>query len=201
MAQMMKRWQLSSFGTENLYLADVPLPEPGHNELLVKVSAASLNYRDKLVLEGKLLPDLPEMPFTPVSDMAGVVIATGPGVTRFRNGDRVTGNFWTQWLVAMHRKRWSVMVALWAVRCPECWMNMSYSTKMWRQRQAQLLEMGVNVVQRPIVVDGNIITSQSPATAINVAFTLIEKQTSRANVERIKEGMGFESLSIDPSGM
>ncbi|EPQ5777146.1 zinc-dependent alcohol dehydrogenase family protein [Citrobacter koseri] len=98
MAHMMKRWQLSSFGTENLHLADVPLPAPGHNELLVKVSAVSLNYRDKLVLEGKLLPDLPEMPFTPVSDMAGVVVATGPGVTRFRTRDRVTGNFWTQWL-------------------------------------------------------------------------------------------------------
>lgn len=60
------------------------------------------------------------------------------------------------------------------------------------KHQTQLSEMGVNVVQRPIVVDGNIITSQSPATAINVAFTLIEKLTSRANVERIKEGMGFD---------
>ena len=59
------------------------------------------------------------------------------------------------------------------------------------KRQTQLSEMGVNVIQRPIVVDGNIITSQSPATAINVAFTLIEKLTSRANVEKIKEGMGF----------
>ncbi len=64
-----------------------------------------------------------------------------------------------------------------------------------------MLEMGVHVVQHPIVVDGNIITSQSPATAINVAFTLIEKLKSRANVERIKEGMGFAPLSIDPSGM
>lgn len=60
-------------------------------------------------------------------------------------------------------------------------------------RQKQLSEMGVNVVQRPIVVDGNIITSQSPATAMNVAFTLIEKLTSIANVERIKVGMGFAS--------
>ncbi|MGG8156109.1 OprD family outer membrane porin [Klebsiella aerogenes] len=40
-------------------------------------------------------------------------------------------------------------------------------------------------------VISTIITSQSPATAINVAFTLIEKLTSRANVEKIKEGMGF----------
>jgi 4-methyl-5(b-hydroxyethyl)-thiazole monophosphate biosynthesis len=62
------------------------------------------------------------------------------------------------------------------------------------KRQTQLSEMGVNVIQRPIVVDANIITSQSPATAINVAFTLIEKLTSRANVEKIKEGMGFPLL-------
>lgn len=58
-------------------------------------------------------------------------------------------------------------------------------------RQKQLSEMGVNVVQRPVVVDGNIITSQSPATAMDVAFTLVEKLTSKANVERIKVGMGF----------
>lgn len=94
----MKRWQLSAFGTENLHIADVPLPEPGFNELLIKVSAVSLNYRNKLVLEGKLLPDVPKMPFTPVSDMMGVVVSAGPGVSRFRPGDRIVGNFWTQWL-------------------------------------------------------------------------------------------------------
>ncbi|CAM3678907.1 zinc-dependent alcohol dehydrogenase family protein [Klebsiella variicola] len=98
MTQLMKRWQLSAFGTENLHIADVPLPEPGFNELLVKVSAVSLNYRDKLVLEGKLLHDVPKMPFTPVSDMAGVVVSAGPGVSRFHPGDRIVGNFWTQWL-------------------------------------------------------------------------------------------------------
>lgn len=56
-------------------------------------------------------------------------------------------------------------------------------------------EMGASVVQRIIVVDGNIITSQIPATALNVALTLIEKLASRANVEKIKEGMGFNPLS------
>lgn len=98
MTQLMKRWQLSSFGTENLHIADVPLPEPGFKELLIKVSAVSLNYRDKLVLAGKLLTDVPRMPFTPVSDMTGVVVSAGPGVSRFRPGDRIVGNFWTQWL-------------------------------------------------------------------------------------------------------
>ena len=101
MAQMMKRWQLSSFGTENLHLAEVPLPEPGHNELLVKVSAVSLNYRDKLVLEGKLLPDLPEMPFTPVSDMAGVPFHyRKPGHWKFLDavaGWRCAGRYGPSW--------------------------------------------------------------------------------------------------------
>lgn len=60
------------------------------------------------------------------------------------------------------------------------------------KRQKQLAEMGVNIIQQPIVVDVNIITSQSPATAINVAFTLVERLTSKANVARIKEGMRFE---------
>lgn len=50
------------------------------------------------MLAGKLLPDVPRMPFTPVSDMAGVVVSAGPGVSRFRPGDRIVGNFWTQWL-------------------------------------------------------------------------------------------------------
>lgn len=98
MAQRMKRWQLTSFGSEHLQLVEVPVPVPGRNELLIKVSAVSLNYRDKLVLEGKLLPDAPQMPFTPVSDMAGVVVSAGPGVSRFSPGDRVMGNFWTGWL-------------------------------------------------------------------------------------------------------
>ncbi|NVN37494.1 zinc-dependent alcohol dehydrogenase family protein [Komagataeibacter swingsii] len=98
MSKTMKRWQLSSFGLKNLELATVPVPTPGSHELLVRVSAVSLNYRDKLVVEGELLPDAPAMPFTPVSDMAGEVVATGDGVSRFRIGDRVLGNFWTQWI-------------------------------------------------------------------------------------------------------
>ncbi|HHD7473697.1 TPA: alcohol dehydrogenase catalytic domain-containing protein [Klebsiella oxytoca] len=65
---------------------------------MVKLSAVSLNYWDKLVLERRLLPDLSEIPFTPVSDMAGAIVATGPGMSCFRTGDRVTGNFWRQWL-------------------------------------------------------------------------------------------------------
>jgi NADPH:quinone reductase-like Zn-dependent oxidoreductase len=98
MSETMRRWQLPSFGLKNLEFAEAPMPTPGGNELLIRVAAVSLNYRDRLVVEGELLPDRPAMPFVPVSDMAGEVVALGADVSRFKVGDRVLGNFWTQWI-------------------------------------------------------------------------------------------------------
>ncbi|MNX68469.1 alcohol dehydrogenase [compost metagenome] len=97
-ANTMTSWHLPSFGIENLSMVSGPLPRPGPHDVLVKVAAVSLNYRDKLVINGALLPDRPAMPFVPISDMAGEVIEVGSRSTRFRVGDRVMGNFWTQWL-------------------------------------------------------------------------------------------------------
>ena len=96
--EMMDVWQLSAFGLQNLARARRAIPRPGPGDVLVKVAAVSLNYRDMLVVDGKLLPELPAMPFVPVSDMAGEVVECGAQVRRFRTGDRVMGNFWTQWL-------------------------------------------------------------------------------------------------------
>ncbi len=98
MSETMRRWQLPSFGLTNLELAEAPVPVPGRNDLLIRISAVSLNYRDRLVVDGELLPDKPAMPFVPVSDMAGDVVAAGADVSRFKVGDRVLGNFWTQWI-------------------------------------------------------------------------------------------------------
>ena len=94
----MKVWQLPTFGLANLEMAQRSVPRPGPNEVLVKVAAVSLNYRDKLVVNGELLPELPPMPFVPVSDMTGEVVELGSQTSRFKVGDRVMGNFWTQWL-------------------------------------------------------------------------------------------------------
>lgn len=98
MGATMKRWQLPSFGLRNLEQVEVPVPTPGGHDLLIRVSAVSLNYRDRLVVDGDLLPERPAMPFTPVSDMVGEVVATGDGVSRAKVGDRVLGNFWTGWI-------------------------------------------------------------------------------------------------------
>ncbi|HWT74646.1 MAG TPA: DJ-1/PfpI family protein [Mobilitalea sp.] len=58
-------------------------------------------------------------------------------------------------------------------------------------RQQQLKAFGVNVVNEPIVVDGNIITSYCPQTAPGVAFQLLEQLTSKEFTETVKAAMGF----------
>jgi 4-methyl-5(b-hydroxyethyl)-thiazole monophosphate biosynthesis len=58
-------------------------------------------------------------------------------------------------------------------------------------RQKELKEFGVNIVNEPIVVDGNIITSYCPETAPNVAFELLKMLTSEEEMTVIKKAMGF----------
>lgn len=58
-------------------------------------------------------------------------------------------------------------------------------------RQKELKEFGVNIVNEPIVVDGNIITSYCPETAPNVAFELLKMLTSEEEMAVIKKAMGF----------
>jgi len=58
-------------------------------------------------------------------------------------------------------------------------------------RQKQLAAFGVNVITQPIVIDGKIITSSSPATALDVAYKLLEMLTSIENCLRVKHLMGF----------
>jgi 4-methyl-5(b-hydroxyethyl)-thiazole monophosphate biosynthesis len=66
-------------------------------------------------------------------------------------------------------------------------------------RQQNMREFGVNVVNEPIVVSGNVITSWNPSTAMEVAFLLLEKVTSRKEADLIRDLMGFqqaETISV-----
>ena len=58
-------------------------------------------------------------------------------------------------------------------------------------RQKTLAEFGANVLNQPIVIDGNIITSWNPSTAMDVAFELLKRLTSEEQMNVIKEMMGF----------
>ena len=94
----MKAWLLKDFGLNNLVLGDVPTPTPGPGELLVKVAAVSLNFRDKAIVDGIYLPDLVPQDLIPVSDAVGTVVAVGEGVSRFAVGDRVNSHLYSHWL-------------------------------------------------------------------------------------------------------
>ena len=94
----MKAWELTKFGQEkNLQLVERPVPVPGPGEVLVRVHAVSLNYRDKVLVEGTYMPSL-QLPFVPASDACGEVMAVGDGVTRAAVGDRVTGQYRVRWI-------------------------------------------------------------------------------------------------------
>ncbi|MGA7885317.1 MAG: NAD(P)-dependent alcohol dehydrogenase, partial [Acidobacteriaceae bacterium] len=93
----MKAWRIPSFGLENLELATLPDPKPGRGEVLVKVHAVSLNYRDLMIVLGKYNPRM-HLPRIPCSDGAGEVAAVGDGVTRVAVGDRVAGIFMQNWI-------------------------------------------------------------------------------------------------------
>jgi NADPH:quinone reductase-like Zn-dependent oxidoreductase len=94
---IVKAWQLRAFGKDNLICTDVPIPKPGPSEILIRVSAVSLNYRDKLLVEGLYNPDL-IFPITQVADTAGEVVEMGDEVTRVAVGDRVLTQYATTWV-------------------------------------------------------------------------------------------------------
>jgi NADPH:quinone reductase-like Zn-dependent oxidoreductase len=99
----MKAWIIEKLGIESLRLVDRPRPTPRRGELLVRIRAASLNYRDLMVIGGKYLVDQP-LPLVPVSDGAGEVVEVGEGVTRFRAGDRVIGAYAQAWVAGPARR-------------------------------------------------------------------------------------------------
>lgn len=96
---MMKAWQKQGSGVEHLNFIEVAIPQLKENDVLIKVKALSLNYRDKALLDGiAAQPEMEAHRFIPLSDVCGVVVKVGERVTRFKVGDRVITNSYPQWL-------------------------------------------------------------------------------------------------------
>jgi len=93
----MRAYQLpQATGIEALTKVDLPQPKPVHRQVLVKVAACSLNFRDLAIALGRYrMPIKPSL--VPLSDGAGEVVEIGPGVRRVKVGDRVAGNFFQRW--------------------------------------------------------------------------------------------------------
>lgn len=93
----MNAWQVNGPRPEALKLVEIAKPQVGPGEVLVRVRAVSLNYRDRLMIENNGYARH-GLPFIPCSDLAGIVEAVGEGVTRFDVGDRVINNFNGGWI-------------------------------------------------------------------------------------------------------
>ncbi len=96
--QTTRQWQVDRVGPDQkLTIGEGRLEPVSSNKVLVRTQAVSLNFRDRLVMENGMGLPL-QFPFVPASDMAGVVEAVGPEVTRFKPGDRVISTFSPDWI-------------------------------------------------------------------------------------------------------
>src|ERR1700750_1007965 len=87
------------WGLDQIQVIDAPDPTPGHGEVLVRMRAVSLNYRDLLMVQGMYARGAATGgAITPFSAGCGVVEAVGEGVTRFAPGDRVATMFFQRWI-------------------------------------------------------------------------------------------------------
>jgi NADPH:quinone reductase-like Zn-dependent oxidoreductase len=95
----MRAYQLPKGGAGIEALARVERPDPpkpAHRQVLVRVRACALNFRDLGIARGSYRMPVRDN-VIPLSDGAGEVVEVGPGVTRCRAGDRVAGNFFQRW--------------------------------------------------------------------------------------------------------
>jgi NADPH:quinone reductase-like Zn-dependent oxidoreductase len=86
-----------SSSLDGLRRCERPDPKPKQTQILVRIAAASLNYRDLLIPRGHYMGGTVAANTIPLSDGAGEVVAVGSAVTRFRVGDRVAGTFFRGW--------------------------------------------------------------------------------------------------------
>ncbi|MHB8693609.1 MAG: alcohol dehydrogenase catalytic domain-containing protein, partial [Solirubrobacteraceae bacterium] len=93
----MRAYRHTSFtGFDALDLVNEDIPQPGAGQVLVRVRASSLNFRDPIIASGEFpFPGSPG--FIALSDGAGEIEAIGAGVTRFAVGDRVVNSFLPTW--------------------------------------------------------------------------------------------------------
>lgn len=92
----MRVLEAQSFSIDGLQVVTRPVPSPRFGEILIRVRAASLNFRDLVILTENYFPNQP-MPYVPCSDACGVVVEVGAEVTRFKVGDRVAPTYTQGW--------------------------------------------------------------------------------------------------------
>jgi NADPH:quinone reductase-like Zn-dependent oxidoreductase len=94
----MKTWQLQDFNLESLKIEEKSNPKIiNKNDVLIKIKAASLNYRDIIMISGGYGKMGGVPPFVPISDGAGIIEEIGKDVKKFKKGDKVILPFFKNW--------------------------------------------------------------------------------------------------------
>lgn len=95
----MRLYRLPTPGSiDNLIMIEADIPRPARGQVLVRMRAASLNYRDLVIADGRYSRGSPKPDLTPLSDGAGEVAEVGPEVNRVKVGDRVCPIFMQSWI-------------------------------------------------------------------------------------------------------
>lgn len=96
----MRQWVIAAGSTSlnDLRLDETDIPQPGPGEVLVRVRACSLNYRDQIIPLGFYMGGVVQQDTVPLSDGAGEIAAMGEGVASLKVGDRVAGIFFQDWM-------------------------------------------------------------------------------------------------------
>ncbi len=100
----------STDGIDALKRVELPDPVAKPGEVLVRIRANSLNFRDLGITQGGYLRN-DKRPVIPLSDGAGEVVDVGTGVTRFKRGDRVVASFFRDW-IAGDVEEWQMLSSL-----------------------------------------------------------------------------------------
>ena len=96
----MRQWVIRAGASslDDMALRDAPEPQAGRGEVLVRVRACSLNFRDQIIPQGLYMGGTVPVDTVPLSDGAGEVVAVGDGVASVKPGDRIAGTFFQNWL-------------------------------------------------------------------------------------------------------
>lgn len=196
----MKRWIFDRFGAEHLAFEDAPPPRPGPGEVVVRLRAASLNYRDLMILSGRYNPRLP-LPQTPVSDGAGEVVEVAPDVRDFAPGDRVITHPVMGWEDGRFQRRYSSStlggpgpgMAQEQVALPVT--SLVRAPNGWSHRDASTLPIAALTAWSALVTEGPVRRGQVVLTLGTGGVSIFALQIARAlGAEVIVTSSSWEKL-------
>ncbi|HWF78768.1 MAG TPA: NAD(P)-dependent alcohol dehydrogenase [Caulobacteraceae bacterium] len=149
-------------GLDHLHMAERPEPKAGPGEVLVRLQAASINYRDLATVTMMA----PSRPLIPLSDGAGVVEAVGEGVTRVKPGDLVMPGFFPHWVAGRPTPQRLAALggALDGVACEAIALTAEGVTKApagWTAEEAATLPCAAVTAWRGLIVEGRLTAGET----------------------------------------